>query len=186
MFDQQKLLNILLTARSLTSDEYATMFESLKRRINEVGIPVEQMNHRTDHFGWDGSTIRISPENTYRKVCDLAHEFSHWLVCPDDRRHIPEFGLGAGFSTMDGYRAEQLKVVSEDEAIFEEVATCYVAAALLYEIGADVLGESETVSLVDGDNGFAGQPSEVEGHVKLAIERGALDETLQVIWPKKA
>ena len=45
-------------------------------------------------FSWDGTAIRTQSEASV-----LIHEVAHWQIAPPDRRHLPDFGLGAGPET---------------------------------------------------------------------------------------
>jgi hypothetical protein len=184
---KKRLIEILSFSQKLSEDEYGVIFESLKQRMNAAGIPVLPKK-MSDKFGWDGTSIRILQHRNYRKVCDLAHEFGHWLVCPPDRRHVPEFGLGAGFSTSsEGHsRAEKLKVVTGDENVAEEIATCFVAAFILFEIGADVREESEMVLLLSDDNELYNTWADTRHYLKIARDRGAFSGDHNIVWPNIA
>ncbi|HZH27500.1 MAG TPA: hypothetical protein VEY95_10000 [Azospirillaceae bacterium] len=50
-------------------------------------------------FSWDGQVVRTRSE-----AWVLLHEIAHWQLCPPGRRHLPDFGLGAGPET--GLRSE--------------------------------------------------------------------------------
>jgi hypothetical protein len=50
-------------------------------------------------YSWDGRAVRTRSE-----AWVLLHEVAHYLVCPPERRGLPDFGLGAGPET--GRRAE--------------------------------------------------------------------------------
>ena len=187
MFTQQQVLEKISTARKVSNDQYEVIFEKLKDRIEALGIPVREMDYDRTKFGWDGQVLSIPATNDYRRrVADLAHEFSHWLVCTPSRRKTPEFGLGAGFSTRDINGARKLRKVSTDSALKEEIATCFVAAFLLYEIGADVSGESYDVGIINDDGELSGKWAGDKARIKQAIRRGAINENLEIIWPEVA
>jgi hypothetical protein len=42
-------------------------------------------------LSWDGAVLRTRSESYV-----LMHEIAHWLLCPPQRRALPDFGLGAG------------------------------------------------------------------------------------------
>lgn len=96
-------------------------------------------------FGWNGKTIRI--ENTPRAVFDLAHEIGHLQCSNPIRRSTPEFGLGAGFSTMSIDWLEPM--VSEKALLWEEQLACIMAAMWLDHVGLDNICESHHVGYID-------------------------------------
>ncbi|HYE50213.1 MAG TPA: hypothetical protein VEB20_11530 [Azospirillaceae bacterium] len=68
-------------------------------------------------FSWDGRAIRTRSE-----AYVLIHEVAHWLVCPPERRHLYDFGLGAGpesgrVAEADAHLAADLDTRIEEEAL---------------------------------------------------------------------
>ena len=61
--------------------------------VNAVGMPIVD-EAPADAFSWDGRAVRTRSEASV-----LVHEVAHWLIAPDDRRVLPDFGLGAGPET---------------------------------------------------------------------------------------
>ncbi len=45
-------------------------------------------------FSWDGRIIRSRSETSV-----VFHEIAHWQIAPEERRALPDFGLGAGPET---------------------------------------------------------------------------------------
>lgn len=68
-------------------------------------------------FSWDGRVIRSRSEPSV-----LLHEIAHWQICPPARRHLADFGLGAGPETgrkeeADAARATNLGTQEREEAM---------------------------------------------------------------------
>lgn len=45
-------------------------------------------------YSWDGCVIRTRSETSV-----VFHEIAHWQIAPEERRALPDFGLGAGPET---------------------------------------------------------------------------------------
>lgn len=58
-------------------------------------------------FSWDGDVVRTRSEPSV-----LLHEIAHWRICPVERRHLPDFGLGAGPETGRKTEADAARVAS--------------------------------------------------------------------------
>lgn len=43
---------------------------------------------------WDGRRLQVVTRTTIG-MWTLAHEIGHFLACPPERRHLPEWGLGS-------------------------------------------------------------------------------------------
>jgi hypothetical protein len=68
-------------------------------------------------FSWDGAVLRARSEPWV-----ILHEIAHWLICPPERRRLPDFGVGAGPESGLQADAERARVVDaaaqqEDEAL---------------------------------------------------------------------
>lgn len=68
-------------------------------------------------FSWDGKVVRSRSETSV-----LLHEIAHWQICPPERRHLPDFGLGAGPETgrkqvADAARATDPATQEREEAM---------------------------------------------------------------------
>ena len=61
--------------------------------VKSFGIPAID-EEPVSAFSWDGTAIRTRSEASV-----LIHEVAHWQIAPPDRRHLPDFGLGAGPET---------------------------------------------------------------------------------------
>lgn len=60
-------------------------------------------------YSWDGSRLRVRSEASV-----IVHEVAHWRLCPQERRALPDFGLGAGPET--GEKAAADRAVAADVA----------------------------------------------------------------------
>ena len=60
-------------------------------------------------FSWDGGVIRSRSEPSV-----LLHEIAHWSICPPERRHLPDFGLGAGPESGRVDEANAARVAGQD------------------------------------------------------------------------
>ena len=179
--DLEAFTALITTERQPSDSRHRTMLRDLKNRIKALGIDVKNFSSST-RFGWDGQTIFLEGNSPARKLHDLAHEFSHWLLSTPERRALPEFGLGAGFSTRDFEEAQKICVVGGTDADREEVATCYVASLILNEIGANANDESEFVNITH-NKVLEGEDTYVISLLQLAIDRGAITPDFKVIWP---
>lgn len=79
-------------------------------------------------FSWDGRVLRTRSEASV-----VVHEIAHWLVCPPERRHLLDFGLGGGPET--GRRAEAdamlcvgMETGQEEEALASLLGILWEAA----------------------------------------------------------
>ena len=81
-------------------------------------------------YGWDGNQFYFGGNEGEA----ILHELCHWLVADPERRNIPEFGLGPGFTTKDENGAKNSKCDGVDEET-EEYATCFLTWALILKNG---------------------------------------------------
>lgn len=73
--------------RGIDTPAYRAAAVELARRC---AIPVlDEEPQRA--LSWDGAVLRTRSESYV-----LMHEVAHWLLCPAERRALPDFGLGAG------------------------------------------------------------------------------------------
>lgn len=179
--DLEAFTQLITTEHQPSDSQHKKMLRDLKKRIKALGIEVKNFSSST-RFGWDGQTICLDGETTKRKLHDLVHEFSHWLMSTPERRALPEFGLGAGFSTVDFNEAQNVCAVTDHEADFEEIATCYVGSLILNEIGANACEESEFVNITRNKMLETGD-AEAISLLQLAIARGAITSDFKVNWP---
>lgn len=59
--------------------------------LDRLCIPHERRHPHYDGYAWDGKTIA-----TGMPSLQVLHDACHYLVCPVERRSIPDFGLGTG------------------------------------------------------------------------------------------
>lgn len=87
-------------------------------------------------FSWDGKVVRTLSEPSV-----LLHEIAHWQICPPARRHLPDFGLGAGPETgrkddADAARVTNLATQEREEAMASLLGILWEADIGLPAIGA--------------------------------------------------
>ncbi len=81
-------------------------------------------------FSWDGKVIRWRTEASV-----TVHEVAHWLLCAPERRHLPDFGLGAGPETGLREIADAALAVGPEEREHEEVLTSLLGILWEAELG---------------------------------------------------
>jgi len=81
-------------------------------------------------FSWDGARLRTRSEASV-----ILHEIAHWQICPPDRRHLPDFGLGAGPETGDKAAADRAAVADFDTRQREETQASMLG--ILWEAALD-------------------------------------------------
>ena len=74
----------------------------------------------------------------------LVHEVAHWLIAPDDRRVLPDFGLGAGPETGRIEEANAARCV--DDTVKEEEELLASLLGILFEA---VLGQPAIHSFIE-------------------------------------
>ncbi|HYC04929.1 MAG TPA: hypothetical protein VED40_16680 [Azospirillaceae bacterium] len=83
-----------------------------------------------DAFSWDGRVIRTRSE-----AYVLIHEVAHWLVCPPERRHLIDFGLGAGPESGRPDEANAAIAVDKETQIEEEALSSLLGILWEAELG---------------------------------------------------
>ena len=106
--------------------------------IQAYNIPV-QLDRNPKEFGnWDGEYLNI-----YGMTVDgILHEIAHWLVCPIERKHIPDYALGAGPDTPFSLIKEKQQTliwinVTGKEGNEEESLACVMEFILAVACGYD-------------------------------------------------
>jgi hypothetical protein len=84
---------------------------------------------------WDGQVLKAATLNPV----DVLHELAHWVVCPEERRHLPNYGLGGG--PYDSACEQWLKAVTDGPTgNFEEEISCILTAYVGWLLGDEALG----------------------------------------------
>lgn len=84
---------------------------------------------------WDGQVLKAAKLNPI----DVLHELAHWAVCPEERRHLPNYGLGGG--PYDSACKQWLKAVTDGPTgNFEEEISCILTAYLGWLLGDEAIG----------------------------------------------
>lgn len=79
-----------------------------------AGLPLRAATPATG-FSWDGRAVSTETEASV-----LIHEVAHWLIAPESRRTLPDFGLGAGPETGRRTDADAARVVDPETEQREE------------------------------------------------------------------
>jgi hypothetical protein len=107
----------------------------LARRL---GIPVHPEGVRSA-FNWDGVALDGGTE-----AYVILHEIAHYILAPEPRRRLVDFGLGPGPDTTDRATAEQATVLALPQSASDEVE-----ASLLGILSEAVLGQPALASFLD-------------------------------------
>jgi len=83
--------------------------------VQSFGIPAIDAEP-VSAFSWDGTAIRTRSEASV-----LIHEVAHWQIAPQDRRALPDFGLGAGPETGLVAEADAARCVNDAVKEHEEL-----------------------------------------------------------------
>lgn len=62
---------------------------------HQIGVKLWCRNCQ-DSFSWNGRTIALFEGRNRRQrgIDNIVHDIAHYMVCDEDRRDVPEFGLG--------------------------------------------------------------------------------------------
>lgn len=112
------------------TDEIEAALRALVHRVEpEAEVSFERHSVRPIGYSWDGRRLRVTGATFESQI----HEIAHLLVAPEARRREPEFGLGP-----DPYRRGFVpRIVSEEEADEEELATCDLQLVIVRLLGLD-------------------------------------------------
>ncbi len=123
----------------------ATIPRHVKRFVRRLGLRVHwnvPLNYAK--YNWTGRVLNTEPTDVEMQLHDVAH----WLVCPPERRKLPEFGLGS-----DQVRESNAKqVLSNHDADEEEYLACAMQLAIVVYLGLDpnsVTAEVNTLYIAD-------------------------------------
>jgi hypothetical protein len=127
------------------------MYQALRLASN-LNIPILFSDDNVKYpYGYDGNHIRVSHKDS-RCDYDLVHELCHWICSTPERRLLPEFGLGEGFSTYSYLQKLPKRVVTKKEAELEENATCILSFILMEQWDMDVSSEAQLTSFDEPDH----------------------------------
>lgn len=115
------------TSHNITVSQALEIFE-------KFNIPYSL--EKTKAYGWDGEKFYLGGNSGE----EIIHELCHWLVANPERRNIPEFGLGSGFSTVKLYDADKFIVKYVDNDL-EERITCLLTFIILTDKGFSPIKE---------------------------------------------
>ena len=125
--------------------------------VNAVGMPIVN-EAPTDAFSWDGRAVRTRSEASV-----LVHEVAHWLISPDDRRALPDFGLGAGPETGRIEEANAARcvddTVKEEEELLASLLGILFEAVLIDKTGMPILFQEGNAAIAEISIKNSGQAS---------------------------
>jgi hypothetical protein len=81
-------------------------------------------------FSWDGAVLRTQSEPWV-----ILHEIAHWLICPAERRRLPDFGVGAGPESGRKAEADRVRVVDDAVQQEDEAMASLLGVLLEAELG---------------------------------------------------
>ena len=126
-----------------------------------VGVPLEDrcidrmIAYGTDReepagdYSYDGRTIATRAWLTTRPDRDIIHDIAHYALCPEDRRALPEFGLG---TSPDGCKSVE-SVISGEVAWAEESRASLLGIAWEFALGLDGVATLKEHDWANGDSG---------------------------------
>jgi hypothetical protein len=123
-----------------------------------------------DHFSWDGTALALVIEPTV-----LVHEVAHFQVCAPDRRHLIDFGLGAGPETGRKQEADADQRLSGVEADLEEALASMLGILWEIELGHPAMDAFLEQNWLEGGD----RPANLAHFEKICrrlFELGLIDE----------
>lgn len=96
--------------------------------LRGMGFKVE-LRELYESFMWDGFSFNGNLSDRH-----LIHDLAHWILASEDRRSLPEFGLGAG-PESDAKAAEEHAVISTHAARDEESKAALLGILIQHALG---------------------------------------------------
>jgi hypothetical protein len=120
-------------------------------------------------FSWDGKLLRTRSEPWV-----ILHEIAHWLICPPERRGLPDFGVGAG--PESGRKEEANLARCVDDAVQQEDETLSSLLGVLLEAE---LGQPAILAFVEQNWLEGHERPGAAAHFRATVEglrrRGLID-----------
>lgn len=130
-------------------------------------------------FSWDGAALRTRSEPWV-----ILHEVAHWLLCPPARRHLPDFGVGAGPESGRKAEADRSRCVDDATQQQEEVLSSLLGILLEVELGQPAILAFLEQNWLEGHERQA-----AVDHFRAAIAalraRGLIDDSARPIHPPR-
>jgi hypothetical protein len=126
-----KVLSWLARGRKKPAPE-ATLYKRALAMCDRFGFPYDvdlDVNSTGSPSRWNGKVEALKRLKSH----DICHELAHWLVADPNRRHLPNYGLGAGFDDFLRDRPE----MPMDERNAEESRASLLGIALAKMLGDD-------------------------------------------------
>jgi hypothetical protein len=126
------LARIAATCRGADADGPADTPERRAAAValaRALGIPTLDEEPAVS-FSWDGRVLRTQSEPWV-----ILHEIAHWLICPPQRRGLPDFGVGAGPESGRKAEADRARVVDDESQQRDEAMASLLGVLLEAELG---------------------------------------------------
>jgi hypothetical protein len=143
----------------------------------QYGIAIDYEGDPKKLCNWDGTKINakgITEDG-------MIHEISHWILAPETRRSIPDYGLGAGpSSTYDAYNSALKKMGKEPKDftyvsdVEEEILTCVLEFCFEGLMGMDMIYLMRDRNFLEY-NRLKWEDNDVEVRIKELQSRGVID-----------
>lgn len=158
---------------------------SHKEVAEVLGVSINYDGDPHANCGWDGKSINAKGQSEDT----LLHELSHWILCPADRRHVPDFGLGAGPSTNWRAYEDALKKIGKTSRDFdhikdvdEEILTCTLEFCFGALTGQDMIWLMKDRNFITDFTRHSRHPEKYHWesdnlmiHIKTLQSRGIID-----------
>ena len=140
------------------------------------GIPTLD-EEPTAALSWDGAALRTRSEPWV-----LLHEIGHWLLCPPERRHLPDFGVGAGPESGRKDEADAARCVDDETRQEDEVLSSLLGILLQAELRQAAILAFLEQNWLEGHQ----RPAAID-HFRSAVAglrlRGLIDDRARPVGP---
>lgn len=167
IFDQHKGSSNHINAKSYSND--------INKLCSANGFPInrslEVLNIK--HASWNGVVLRAKGmPNT-----NIIHDLAHFIVASEERKFLPDYGLGLG---PDSYAISE-RVVADKESEDEESLASVLGILIEYQFGANTYGTLYEHSWTDhGVSAFRHVVKKLNrmGHLQILKEVGIAGKNL--------
>jgi hypothetical protein len=143
----------------------------------QYGIAIDYDGDPKKLCNWDG--FKINAKDITED--GMIHEIAHWILAPEERRAIPDYGLGAGpSSSWDAYNGALKKMGKEPrdfnhiKDVDEEILTCVLEFCFEGLIGMDMIHLMRDRNFLEFST-LKWESDDVMIHIKELQRRGVID-----------
>jgi hypothetical protein len=111
-------------------------------------------------FSWDGKVLRTRSEPWV-----ILHEIAHWLICPPERRGLPDFGVGAGPESGRKEEADRARCVDDAVQQEDEALSSLLGVVLEAELGQPAILAFVEQNWLEGCDGLG-----AAAHFRATVE----------------